>query len=65
MSLTAFLPGAGGWARWEMVGNGRNAREQGNAGRFAGRKLAFGMLAEEDAARGEDTDGRVMMDVIE
>ena len=61
MSLTAFLPGAGGWARCEMVANGRNAREQGNAGRFAGKKLGFGMLAEDDAARGEETAGRVIM----
>lgn len=63
MSLTGLAPGDDlaetGFIIWEIVGNGRRGREEGNDGfRFVVGRVTWGIFWAEPA-RGEETTGRV------
>ena len=62
MSLTSLGPvddlAKTGFFIWDIVGNGRNGREEGNEGvRFVVVRVAWGIFWAEPA-RGEETRGR-------
>jgi len=66
MSLTDFCDGDSrcpGWTICEMVGNGRNAREVGNAGVCLGVTFCGCEAPCEERDRGEDMTGRDLANV--
>ena len=47
------------WKTWEMVGNGRSAREEGKGVfRFGTMRVVWGIFGCDEFARGEETAGR-------
>lgn len=47
------------WKTWEIVGNGRSAREEGkDVFRFGTMRVVWGMFGCDEFARGEETAGR-------
>ena len=47
------------WKTWEIVGNGRSAREEGKGVfRFGTMRVVWGMFGCDEFARGEETAGR-------
>jgi hypothetical protein len=47
------------WKTWEMVGNGRSAREEGKGVfLFGTTRVVWGMFGWDEFARGEETAGR-------